>query len=119
MSISLELYDNALQIGQLELEALKAGEVESAEEYCTQRAELLETAWNIRDASDEQMRLKLLAVKELQEILVQEANKLKKDIQQQLSNSRQQKKGLHGYKLSIGQATKMLDKEIQHFSSIQ
>lgn len=119
MSISLDLYNEALRIGQIELEALQSGEVEIAEEYCIQRAELLEKAWTIRDANDEQIRSKLFAIKELQELLFQEATKLKKNIQQQLSNSRQQKKGLNGYRLSVGQANKLLEEEIQNFSSVQ
>lgn len=118
MSKSMDLYDEALHIGQLELEALKAGDVDIAEEYCTKRAELLEEAWNIRDAKDEHMRSKLLAIKDLQEQLIKEGKNLRKHIQQQLSTSRQQQKGLKGYKLSIGHATLMLEKEIQQFSTV-
>lgn len=113
MSTSLTLYDEALYIGQLELDSLKVGEVEKAEEYCSQRAQLLEKAWNIRDAEDAQIRKKLLSIKKLQEELIQEGTKLKKDIQQQLSASKKQQKVLKGYKLSVGQATAMLDSELQ------
>lgn len=118
MSKSLALYDEALHIGQLELNALKAEEVEKADEYCNQRAQLLENAWNIHDAENEQIRSKLLAIKTLQEELIQEGTKLKKDIQQQLSTSKKQQKVLKGYKLSVGQATSMLDSELHKLSII-
>ncbi len=116
-SISIALYNDALNIGKLELEALKNGEVEAAEEYCTQRSELLEKAWNIRDAADDQIKAKLIAMDTLQKELVKEGKKLRIQIQEQLSKSRQQQQRLKGYKQAIGQATSALE-EKESFSTV-
>ena len=116
-SISLALYDDALNIGKLELEALKSGEVEAAEEYCLQRAELLEKAWSIRDPADNQIRAKLIAIDSLQKELVKEGKKLRVQIQEQLSKSRQQQQRLKGYKQAVGQANSALE-EKERFSTV-
>ena len=104
MSDSLRLLDEALRIGKEELEALRVGEVELAEEYSSQRDALSKQALAIHDTSDKNLYARFSALQTLQGQLVEEARNLKMRIQQGLNRSRQEHHRMKGYGLSVRQA---------------
>lgn len=104
MSLSLEKFDEALRIGAEELQALEAGDLELAEQCSERRETVVAQAWQIRDAGKEALREKLEALQELQNKLIQAGEKLKKDIQESLSKSKQQRQRMKGYGLAVRQA---------------
>lgn len=99
MPDSLSLLDMALQLGERELGALAAGDVEAAESASRERAELVEMAWSRRDPSAlNDLRDKLQRLQCLQGRLTEEARRLHENIRSQLQQSRRESQRLSGYR---------------------
>lgn len=99
MPDSLSLLDLALQLGERELGALAAGDVETAESASRERAELVEKAWSRRDPEAlDDLRDKLLRLQCLQGRLTEEARRLHDNIRGQLQQTRRESQRLSGYR---------------------
>lgn len=95
---SLSLLDMALQLGEQELGALVAGDVETAESSSREREGLVELAWNRRDpAALSDLREKLQRLQCLQGRLTEEARRLHESIRRQLQQSRHESQRLSSY----------------------
>lgn len=94
----LELLEQALSIGELELEYLAAGQVDGVEELSAQRFNLLDEAWECQspDCLDE-FREKFIQMQALQSRLSQEAVHLHGLLRNELNKSRQENTRQHGY----------------------
>ncbi|MEG2140062.1 MAG: hypothetical protein RRY20_04675 [Bilophila sp.] len=99
---SCELLDEALRIGTQELDALRSGDVELADQCCAKRDALTEEA--LRGGVHETLRTRLEALQDLQKELYAEAKKRKLEIQDSLSASRKQTQRMRGYGLAVRQA---------------
>ena len=99
MPDSLSLLDMALQLGERELGALAAGDVDAADSASRERAELVEMAWSRRDpAALNDLRDKLLRLQCLQGRLTEEARRLHDNIRSQLQQTRRESQRLTGYR---------------------
>ena len=99
-----ELLDEALQVGARELDALRAGDVDLASELCERRADLMERGWARRENDCGELRSRLLALRDLQELLFEEGRALKRQIRDQLNQSKEQMRRMRGYGQAVGQA---------------
>ena len=99
-----ELLDEALQVGARELDALRAGDVDLASELCERRADLMERGWAMGENNLRVIRTRLLAVRDLQELLFEEGRALKRQIRDQLNQSKEQMRRMRGYGQAVGQA---------------
>lgn len=107
MSSSISLLDEALRIGTQELDALRSGDVDLADQCFEERTTLMEEALRLRDTSNEILRGRLETLQELQNTLYAEAKKLKMDVQNSLVQSRKQGQRMRGYGLSVRQAQEL------------
>lgn len=98
------LLDEALRIGAKELDALKVEDVDQATILCEKRSKLIEAGWAKRREDGEELCSRLLALRSLQESLIEEGRNLKQKIQDRLNSSKKQKCRMHGYGLSVKQA---------------
>lgn len=106
MSQCLSLLDQALDIGQRELDSLVAGEVDGLEEASTQRARLIDEAWALHEDAQvdvDELIDKLQQLKSLQSLLSSKARKLHSDLADDLRRMRGEGKRLAGY----GKASKV------------
>lgn len=109
MADSLSLLDMALQLGERELGALAAGDVDAAESSSRERAELVEMAWSRRDpAALDDLRDKLQRLQCLQGRLTEEARRLHDNIRTQLQHSRRESQRLCGYRQATRSMPRML-----------
>jgi len=99
-----ELLDEALQVGARELDALRAGDVDLASELCDRRADLMERGLARRENDCGELRSRLLALRDLQELLFEEGRALKRQIRDQLNQSKEQMRRMRGYGQAVGQA---------------
>ena len=99
-----ELLDEALQVGARELDALRAGDVDLASELCERRADLMERGWARRENDCGELRSRLLALRDLQELLFEEGRALKRQIRDQLNQSKEQMRRMRGDGQAVGQA---------------
>jgi hypothetical protein len=89
MSIGLTLLDKALILAQHELEAMRTGDVETAELHLEQREILLDRAYATHDEqAPEDYRLKLIALQGYNQLIHEEGRELLESIRHQLLNSR-------------------------------
>lgn len=89
MSASLTLLDRALILAQHELEAMRAGDVETAETHFGERSLLMDQAGETLDEEDvEDYRLKLIALQGYNQLIHEEGQELLETIRQQLLSSR-------------------------------
>ena len=106
MSECLSLLDQALDIGQRELDSLAAGEVDGLEEASRERARLIDEAWNQRECEAvdvDELVGKLRQLRSLQSQLSSKARKLHSSLAEDLMRMRREGKRLVGY----GKASKI------------
>lgn len=106
MSECLNLLDQALDMGQRELEYLAAGMVEETEAAATERGELMERAWLAKESEPvdvDDLMAKLRRLKILQGQLTREARGLHKSLEEDLARAKKERGRLTGY----GRATKI------------
>ena len=94
----IELLEQALNIGEMELECLAAGQVEEVEALSGKRFSLLDEAWECQspDCLDE-FREKFLQMQALQSRLSEEAVHLHAILRDALNKNRRETTRLHGY----------------------
>ncbi len=99
------MLDMALSLGEEELRALGAGEVETAGMYCELRARLLHNAGS-GAASDErsQVAARLRAMGHLQNRLIAAGHELRAGMAARMSRSRQETRRLRSYRQCVGHA---------------
>lgn len=98
MADSLTLLDQALDIGQEELEHLRQGQDSEADKAAHRRGELIELAWERRDGSDTETLLeKLEQLRNLQGALTTEAKKLHEILRQDLAKAKIENKRIFAY----------------------
>ena len=102
MSQSLQLLDQAFQLGRLEREALRGKNSDLAVELSEQRQALTQKAWENLGESDRPAYLdRLLRIADLQKELSELARTAHSSILSALQGSRRQKKRLSGYQRTI------------------
>ena len=94
----LELIEQALDIGELELQYLAAGQVDGVEELSARRFSLLDEAWE-RQSEDclDEFREKFLAMQDLQVRLSEAAVRLHEVLRDELKKNRRENTRQHGY----------------------
>lgn len=117
MNDTQSLLDEALRLGDLELQMLSDGELEEAEKTAMKRSKLIQEALQAssvapqRNASQElqDFKNKLGQLMTLQGRLTSEARKLHKDIRSELLRTRQESTRLAGYgKASSGRTSRSM-----------
>lgn len=104
MSESLKLLDQALELGQRELESLAAGDVHATHDLARQRGELVAEAWKRNQEMEVEMLLdKLKQLKVLQGQLTVKAKNLHETLKQDLAKAKQENKRLSGYHNTVKQ----------------
>lgn len=104
MANSLELLDQALEMGRRELETLTSGEVDGTDVSSLERGRLLEQAWEMRHCVDlDAFQKKLLQLQSLQGELTTEARKLHASLKEDMKHIKAQGRRMAGY----GQAARM------------
>ena len=98
MHACLELLEQALDIGELELQYLTAGQVDGVEELSQRRFNLLDEAWE-RQSADclDEFRDKFMAMQDLQVRLSDAAVRLHEVLRDELKKNRQENTRRHGY----------------------
>ena len=95
----------ALQIGMDELAALRKGDVDTATELASQRGYLTSLAWTAKmDVPQAVFKQQIMQLHGLQEILTQEAQRLKESIRQSLNNTHKEQRRMTAYKQAVGYA---------------
>ena len=91
MHACLELLEPALDIGELELQYLTAGQVDGVEELSERRFNLLDEAWD-RQSEDclDEFREKFIAMQDLQVRLSDAAVRLHEVLRDELKKNRQE-----------------------------
>ena len=94
----LQLLEQALDIGEVELQYLSSGQVDGVEELSERRFSLMDEAWECQspDCLDE-FREKFLAMQELQHRLSEAAVRLHEILRDELKKNRQESTRRHGY----------------------
>ncbi|MCG8530885.1 MAG: hypothetical protein MI749_09495 [Desulfovibrionales bacterium] len=115
MANSLTLLDEALRIGGRELEALRSGDMDVAEEAAEERGRLIAEALEHRTGDIEgELRTKLVQMQGVQVQLTDELKKLHSSLKSQLLATRQKSARCKGYQQAFsGQrvSTVCLDKQ--------
>ena len=103
MADSLTLLDEALRIGERELEALKSGDMDVADEAAVERGRLISKAWDVRTVDiEDELRVKLLQMQKMQVQLTEELKKLHSSLRSQLLASKKKSSGFKGYYKAAG-----------------
>lgn len=98
-----QLLNEALSMGQAELEHLVAGEVMEAEKLAMNRSRKTQQAIHDIDQSTlEELADQLMALGNLQEELTSEAKRLQETVKKELINLRKQSRRFSGYKEGAG-----------------
>jgi len=98
MKDSLELLDQALDLGRRELGLLGGGDADEAALLAENRGRLTAKAWEMREGADiEDLREKLVQLRSLQGRLTGEARRLHESIKGELARTRQEGERLAGY----------------------
>ncbi|THB71887.1 MAG: hypothetical protein D6E12_00490 [Desulfovibrio sp.] len=106
MADTLTLLDEALDLGNQELELLASGMVEEAGEKARERSVLMAEAWDRRDPDKLlELRDKLIRLKTLQGRLTNEAKELHETVRQDLARAKQEGARLAGYGKSVKKVT--------------
>lgn len=99
------MLDLALQLGEEELRALTAGEVEAAGMYCELRARLLRSAEGRPNPEDKpHVVARRRAMGYLQDRLIAAGRELRTQMVARMNRSRAEARRLRGYRQSVGQA---------------
>lgn len=102
MKDEIDILDQALETGRLELGQLCEGEVEEAERLAQERSALMEEAWRMRSPKRiGQLKEKLLQLQSLQGQITAEARRLHEAIKRDLLKARQENQRLTGYRTSL------------------
>ena len=97
-STHLTLLDRALILAQHELEAMRTGDVESAESHFHERTELMRQAADTLDEeTPEDYRVKLIALQGYNQLIHEEGQELLEQIRSQLISARHTIRGVNGY----------------------
>ena len=118
MSECLSLLDQALDIGQRELDSLVAGDVDGLEDASKERGRLIEEAWALRgnpQVDVDELLGKLHQLRNMQSTLSAKARKLQCSLAEDLSRMRREGKRLAGY----GKASKVTPLFGAHYVSKQ
>ena len=98
MSASLTLLDRALILAQHELDALRAGDVETAEQHFDERSALMDQALETMDEQDpDDYRVKLIALQGYNQVIQEEGRELLEKIRLQLVDTRSNMRQARGY----------------------
>lgn len=98
MSASLTLLDRAMILAQHELDALRAGDVETAETHFGERSALMSQAWETMDEQDpDDYRVKLIALQGYNQMIQEEGRELLEKIRLQLVDTRFNVRRARGY----------------------
>jgi hypothetical protein len=99
MADSLTLLDQALFLGEQELQALAVGDVDTADENATRRGNLITMAWDKREGvALDALQCKLLKLQSLQGLLTEEARKLHASLKSELQKTKKHSARLQGYR---------------------
>ncbi|GFK94550.1 hypothetical protein NNJEOMEG_02396 [Fundidesulfovibrio magnetotacticus] len=102
MRDELDIIDQALETGRLELGHLAGGEVEEAERLAGERLALMEEAWRMRDPRKiGALKQKLLQLQSIQGQITAEAKRLHEAIRRDLLRAKQENQRLTGYRSSM------------------
>ncbi|MFP5239438.1 MULTISPECIES: hypothetical protein [Fundidesulfovibrio] len=102
MKDEIDILDQALETGRLELGQLCEGEVEEAERLAHERFSLMEEAWRMRDPKRiGELKEKLLQLQSLQGQITSEARRLHEAIKRDLLKAKQENQRLTGYRSSL------------------
>mgnify|MGYP001031799268 CR=1 FL=1 len=95
---SLALLDEALSLGERELGALAAGDVDAADLTAAERERLLHQAWEQRAPETlDALRDRLVRLQCLQGKLTEEARRLHTQLRSQLQDNKREVRRLRGY----------------------
>ncbi len=102
MADSLSLLDQALFLGEQELQALAMGDVDTADENASRRGNLIAMAWDKREGVElDALRGKLLKLQNLQGLLTEEARKLHASLKSELQKTKKHSVRLQGYRQAV------------------
>ncbi len=99
-----ECFANAKELALKELQALKDGDVEQAEQCLAKRTKWQEAAMRFSSTHPQELREGLLEMSALQAELIQEGKELRAKLVGSLNNAKAQGRRLRGYKQAVGQA---------------
>ncbi len=95
---ALTLLDRALILAQHELDAMRSGEVEAAEEHFNEREGLMAEAARVMDEDDpDDYYVKLIAIQGYNQLIREEGAELLEQIRAQVVDLRQTTKAARGY----------------------
>ncbi len=98
MPALLTILDRALILAQHELDALRAGDVETAELHFDERSILLDQAIETMDEQDpDDYRVKLIALQGYNQLIQEEGQELLEKIRLQLASARKTSRRARGY----------------------
>ncbi len=102
MNDEIDILEQALETGRMELNQLAEGEVEEAERLAGERMALMEQAWRMRDPKKiSSLKDKLLQLQSLQGQITAEARRLHEAIKRDLLRAKQENQRLTGYRSSL------------------
>ena len=102
MADCLTLLDQALFLGEQELQALELGDVDTADENATRRGNLIAMAWDKREGvAVDVLQNKLLKLQALQGQLTDEARKLHASLKSELQRTKKHSVRLQGYRQAV------------------
>jgi hypothetical protein len=103
MSESLQMLDQALDVGRRELAFLLSGDIDQAEKLAHERGDLIHTALAKESAGrDPQvLRDRLCELQELQNRITSQALRLREEVKAELLRTRQEGKRLDGYRSGV------------------
>lgn len=98
MSGCIELFDQAIEIGERELELLAEGDVDGAQELAGERDKVLTKACvNYADVDKDQVLDRLRHIQRLQQSITAEAMRLHEEIRSQLGDTKKESQRMKGY----------------------
>ena len=98
MNGSLTLLDRAMILAQHELEAMRVGDVDTAQHHFDERAILMDLASKIDDERDQtDYRVKLIALQGYNMMIHEEGQELLTKIRHQLLDARSPARAMRGY----------------------
>ncbi len=105
MLTAADYIDQALALGEKELQALKDGDVEGALELSGQRSWVLSHAWEARMGCDEEAyKERLFKVHDMQIVLTKLAQEKREELRLGLVRSRKENHRLMGYRQALTHA---------------
>ncbi len=100
--VALTLLDRALILAQHELDAMRSGDVESAEEHFNEREGLMLEAARVMDEEEpDDYYVKLIAIQGYNQLIREEGAELLAQIRSQVVDIRQTTKAARGYARTV------------------